>query len=769
MFARLKVLLPVVMLVFALVGCGGEARNQVFSSPATSQTTTVSSSSTAMDTATPDSGGGGSANGHSRTGGVTPPASPTPTPGAPPEVEPPALVNPIVKTYSGVSLATHQANIASFTTQGYQLLTQTMYGTPSSPLFAATWLLDGAGKREKGPAQQFILAVDASALLAELKTLQAEGYQPVHLSAVGSDASSARFSAVLEQGAARSTVEVNLTSARFGTICGASYPPSANNILISAAAYGTRAANLYAGIWQFNASQINWAYYYGQSAAGIAQLTQAYDTSRIRLARLFPSTLGVFTGVWYDNSLGEQHNFYPLTDSELGARIASEAQSGFFPVALDGAGNGSAARFAVIFAKRFLPVARKWTVTGPPAPASFAAFDTVVKEVLQHNGARAAELAIVKDGRLVFAHGYTLAEPWWEITQSDSLFRIASTTKPITSIAVHQLLQNGQLSLTDNMQQILGVTTKNGHAPTAARWFDIQVWELLSHLAGWDAENPASEGGLGFDPMFYDLPISQALGIPLPITKYNVATFMTEEPIQYVPGTTYVYSNFSFSLLGQILEKKYPGLTYPQVIDQQIFQPLGITAPYIGQSGLSDRRPGEVFYQGIGPSIVTSVLTEQQPLVPYIYGGSNITNMDSHGGWVMRAPDYAKILTGLDPASPHPLLDASTRQVMWTAPLPEKYPFLLRGWFRQTVPDGHGGSVPAYWHNGWLDSNANLVFTRPDIGLSVVLFVNEGTEPYLLMGPDTQGNAINDIANGIADWPSTDLFPQYGLPPFQTP
>src|SRR3954462_11619113 len=89
-----------------------------------------------------------------------------------------------------------------------------------------------------------------------------------------------------------------------------------------------------------------------------------------------------------------------------------------------------------------------WTVTGTIVPA-LKKFDDAVQAMMSQHDVRAASLAITKDGRLVHARGYTWADASYPITQPDTQSRFASCSKLFTSIAVHQLVENKKIALTD--------------------------------------------------------------------------------------------------------------------------------------------------------------------------------------------------------------------------------------------------------------------------------------------------------------------------------
>jgi len=209
-------------------------------------------------------------------------------------------------------------------------------------------------------------------------------------------------------------------------------------------------------------------------------------------------------------------------------------------------------------------------------------------------------------------------------TQPTSLFRIASLSKPITSAGILKLVEYNQLSLDDKVIDILPFGTPDGKSPDP-NLGKVTIHHLLEHLGGWDRDK-------AFDPMFADRKISKALGSRPPVTQAEIITFMNGQPLEYEPGTKFVYSNYGYCLLGRVIERK-TGLSYEDYIKRIILLPLGITRMQIGHTKLEDRAPGEVAYESKGESP---------------YGSFNLENMDSHGGWIASAPELARFASSFD-------------------------------------------------------------------------------------------------------------------------
>src|SRR3954464_1278767 len=162
--------------------------------------------------------------------------------------------------------------------------------------------------------------------------------------------------------------------------------------------------------------------------------------------------------------------------------------------------------------------------TGIPA-GSMGPCDTQMYAFLSKYQIAGATLAIAKNGKLVYMRAFgTADQAGTEATQPYHMFRIASISKPITSIAIMQLIESGQLSLSDKPFGPGGILNVDPYFAKAnvtdSRIYDITIQNLLEHAAGWDREQPMSPSPLppypwGFgasDPIDFPLYVTQTLG-----------------------------------------------------------------------------------------------------------------------------------------------------------------------------------------------------------------------------------------------------------------
>jgi CubicO group peptidase (beta-lactamase class C family) len=100
-----------------------------------------------------------------------------------------------------------------------------------------------------------------------------------------------------------------------------------------------------------------------------------------------------------------------------------------------------------------------------------------------------ATVAVVKDGRLLFAKGYGSADlqAGKQVSAQTTLFRIASVSKPFTATAVLQLAEQGKLNLHADVNTYL----KTFHLP-ATYQEPITLAHLLTHTAGFEDRDTAT-------------------------------------------------------------------------------------------------------------------------------------------------------------------------------------------------------------------------------------------------------------------------------------
>ena len=383
------------------------------------------------------------------------------------------------------------------------------------------------------------------------------------------------------------------------------------------------------------------------------------------------------------------------------------------------------------------------------------AFDREMEAFMKARGIPGGALAVVKERRLVYARGYGLADREKSIAvEADSLFRIASISKPVTAVAVLKLVEDGKL---DPDGRAFDIVKAEPPGEGDVRLPAITIRQLLHHTGGWDRDK-------SFDPMFRPRRIAKAAGVDAPAMPPAIIRYMLGQPLDFAPGSRYAYSNFGYCVLGRVIEQ-IAGRTYEEFVRAEILAPMNIRRMRLGASLQGREAPGEVRYytarDGAGESVF-----EEGKKVPFPYGGFCLEAMDAHGGWLASAVDLARFAAALDDPAQCPVLKKESFATLHeppSAPVSHRKDGTLSaayyacGW--SVRPVGKEGRAN-YWHTGSLPGTATLLVRRWD-GLSWAALFNQRSEDRAL--PDSAIDpALHRAADATAEWPAEDLFGKYG-------
>ncbi|WP_029934956.1 serine hydrolase domain-containing protein [Sphingomonas sp. UNC305MFCol5.2] len=186
-------------------------------------------------------------------------------------------------------------------------------------------------------------------------------------------------------------------------------------------------------------------------------------------------------------------------------------------------------------------------------PAETTKVDTIVADALKSSGVPSASVAIVRDGKIVFAKAYGDQGPGMKATSADAKYQIASVSKQFTAAALLLLEDEGKLSLDDKVSKwVPGITG-------AER---ISVRQLLSHTAGIQ----------DYWPQDYDFAAMEK-----PVTPQQILDRWAKKPLDFEPGTAWQYSNTGYVVAGMIIEKA-SGMKLLDYLQKKILKPLGMQA-----------------------------------------------------------------------------------------------------------------------------------------------------------------------------------------------
>ncbi|MGK0201816.1 MAG: CubicO group peptidase (beta-lactamase class C family) [Planctomycetota bacterium] len=635
-------------------------------------------------------------------------------------------------SYHSATGAQHQAHVTNLSASGHRMISLSIHGTPANPRYAAVWVV------RAGPLNISFHGLDGAQYQTFISTWCPQGYTPKILTAVGTLANSI-FAGVFELTNDTCLAFHGLSETGFWDQVGIA--GDADMQVVTMDLYGDAADPRY--IVSFGPKKFGLGVRISTSVADMQSDADAYIAGHARPALVAFNDDDRFVSLWRSDDVGSWVMHHDMSWLQYINLASNYELQGLDPILLHASGIGFGTRYVAVWANSDQPTPGGMTVTGQPVP-EMAMFDIWAQDFMSQAEVRSANLAIVRNGRLVYARAFTAGGPNYRITQPTDVYRIASCSKPITSIATHQHFWPGSsISPSDSM------TTFMPNTVAVDNWVSaIKIDHLLTHMPGWITDYTRR----------YESSITGALGVTLPLTKRNTYDYVTQiEFLDYYPGQGSAYCNLGFNILGQIIEELNPGLSYEQYVNYNIFAPLGIWRGRLGGSLKSQIPPEEVFYHPYNPSIRKSPVNALEPLVSQQYGGENIPIRDAQGGWVMAAADYAKILSAFDLPS-NPILNQTQTNSMWT--LAPGTSGTLRGWSLGSATDQNGQPIALRGHNGRLDGSRSLIVRRDD-GLSFVWFCN-GDKMRTSVG--THGRQLSDLANTVAVWPNHDLFPSLGLP-----
>ena len=183
-----------------------------------------------------------------------------------------------------------------------------------------------------------------------------------------------------------------------------------------------------------------------------------------------------------------------------------------------------------------------------PSVLDSTALTEVISAEVQAQGAPAVAVAVVYGGETIFSQGFGMRNrETQDPATPDTLFRIGSTTKPLTAIGILRLVEQGKLDLDAPVVNYVPEFSVN---PA------IRVRHLLSHTGG-----------------LKDNAIPYGRRDPAALSDY-IASW--DERARFAEaGQVFSYSNPGFDLLGRVIET-VSGQSYADYMAQEVFPALGM-------------------------------------------------------------------------------------------------------------------------------------------------------------------------------------------------
>lgn len=295
-------------------------------------------------------------------------------------------------------------------------------------------------------------------------------------------------------------------------------------------------------------------------------------------------------------------------------------------------------------------------------------------------------LVVIRDGQILKSRAYGRASLELGVPASpETVYELASATKPFVATAVMMLVQDGKLDLEDTVDEFM--------ADVPDSWKGITVRHLLAHTSG-----------------IKDYLADLRHDFPHETPPEEIVRAAMEAPLNFAPGERWSYSNTGYVLLGLVI-RKASGKTYDAFLADRVFRPLEMRATRRDSADevVAGRASGYLWYGGS------------------LHNGDYLKYlMTNHGdrGILSTSLDLARWDAALDAER---LLTTASKEAMWA---PSKLSdgsatgYGL-GWFVDEV-NGHRH----VHHAGGAPGSAAILARYPDDRLTVILLANGGA-PYM--------------------------------------
>lgn len=215
------------------------------------------------------------------------------------------------------------------------------------------------------------------------------------------------------------------------------------------------------------------------------------------------------------------------------------------------------------------------------SPERLSRIDQLVNDHVKNQWVNGAVVMVVRNGKVVYhkAFGYSNVEQKTAM-KKDDIFRIASQTKAITSLAVMMLFEEGKFFLDDPISKYIP-EFKNPKVLSRLNWADttytttpakseITIRQLLTHTSGIDY---AFIGSQEFKAIYAKAGIPSGIGTPNSLIADKMK-ILGGLPLKHNPGEEFTYG-LNCDILGYLVEV-LSGMSFDQFLRTRIFQPLGM-------------------------------------------------------------------------------------------------------------------------------------------------------------------------------------------------
>jgi CubicO group peptidase (beta-lactamase class C family) len=211
--------------------------------------------------------------------------------------------------------------------------------------------------------------------------------------------------------------------------------------------------------------------------------------------------------------------------------------------------------------------------------------DSFINNYVQQGWCNGVTAVILQDGKMIYQKAFGFANIERNTTmQNSSIFRIASMTKPVVSVAAMMLYEEGKFLLDDPLSKFIPafkdatvIDTYNAadtSYTTVPAKQQITIRHLLAHTSG---IGYAQIGSAQANAIYYKNGINGGIGTPQ-FTLQQIIPKLATLPLFNQPGEAFLYG-LNTDVLGYLVEV-ISGMPLDKFLQQHIFLPLGMADTY---------------------------------------------------------------------------------------------------------------------------------------------------------------------------------------------
>ena len=345
-------------------------------------------------------------------------------------------------------------------------------------------------------------------------------------------------------------------------------------------------------------------------------------------------------------------------------------------------------------------------------------FEKEMEAYLAEIDAPGLTCAVVKDNQVIYHHNFGVKDlATKEPVDDATLWRIASISKSFTATSLLQLVEQGKVSLTDDVSDLLGFKVRNPKYPDVP----ITLEMLLSHTSS--------------------INDSQGYWTTIDIINPDINTSAGDCYNDYAPGSGgYEYCNLNLNLAGTILER-VSGERFDQYVVNHVLRPLGLYGGYcvdsLDKSRFAHLYSWDADNQKFVDNYDEAYAPRSEKVANYTMGHDALI-FSPTGGMKISGLDLARYMTmhmnyGTTPDGIRIISEESSRDMQTPRSEPEHYGLNL--W----LADDYVPGITLVGHTGGAYGLSSAMFFHPEDKYGFVIICSgshdaEGTHNVLHQG-----------------------------------